>query len=127
MNREETRNAFRMKITGDNSYLTGRPWLAEYQRDEATKFVAEVTLVDKFGKKMKEQVEILFGDRDSTGDATATLDVLPKQSLEDGLVHLYKDTHEVAFYARRSKGDIIEYRIDKNVLIDACNTISFLL
>ena len=57
-----------------DSYLTGKSWLAEYSQEDSAKHVAEITLVGKSGKKVKEQVEIFFGDRDGSGDPVAVGD-----------------------------------------------------
>lgn len=70
-------------------------------------------------KKIKEQIEILFEERDETGPLAARLDVSPSADLEDGLVHLYDDIHRVGFYSRRSTGKILEYRIDKDIFTDS--------
>ncbi len=102
----------------DDSYLTGGVWTAEYRQDESTKVAAEVTLVDKDGKKAKEQVAIVFKEHRTTGDPVAIWEILPSPS-EDGMVHLYEDPHTVSFYARPSEGKILEYRIDKNIFMDS--------
>ncbi len=102
----------------DDSYLTGSVWTAEYRQDESAKIAAEVTLVDKNGKKAKQQVGIRFRERRATGDPAAAWEILPAPA-EDGLVHLYKDPHTVSFYARPSEGNILEYRIDKNIFTDS--------
>lgn len=102
-----------------DSYLTGQPWVTDYKQEESTKHVAEITLVDQSGKKVKEQVELVFRDRDDAGDPVAVMDVSPAVSKEDNLVHLYEDVHRVGFYARRSTGKILEYRIDRNIFEDS--------
>ena len=104
--------------SGDNSYLTGSSWSATYKKD-ASKIAAQITLVDKKGQKATDQVAIVFQDKSTAGDLTAILDASPAPNAKDGMVHLYKDTHKVAFYARRSTGKIVEYRIDKNIFVDS--------
>ncbi|MBN2096490.1 PKD domain-containing protein [Candidatus Peregrinibacteria bacterium] len=103
---------------GDDSYLTGGAWSAEYQQNESSKIAAEVTLVDKNGKKVKQQVAILFKEHRVTGDPVAAWEILPSPG-EDGNVHLYEDSHTVSFYPRVSEGKILEYRIDKNIFTDS--------
>lgn len=103
----------------DNSYLTGKPWQTDYKAGEVPKIVAEVTLVDKQGRKAKEQAEIVFEKLDTKGDPLAVLDVSPEPDAKDNLVHLYDDPHAVTFYARHSKGKILEYRIDKDIFTDS--------
>lgn len=103
----------------DTSYLTGQPWSAEYKSGETPKIVAEVTLVDKTGRKAKGQVEIVFDPLDQTGDPLAVLEVSPSPNPKDNLVHLYEDPQTVSLYARKSKGKILEYRIDRDVFTDS--------
>ena len=105
----------------DNSYLTGLPWSTDYKQGETPKITAEITLVDKNGNKAKKQAEIVFGKRVTTGEPKAILDALPAPDPKDGLVHLYNDPHKVSFYAMRSEGKILEYRIDKNIFEDSNN------
>jgi len=104
----------------DNSYLLGGVWETEYKQGEATKIVAEVTLVTRDGKKTKQQVEIVFDPaprRD--GDPLAILDITPAPNADDQLVRLYGDKATVAFYARKSEGKILEFRIDKDIFMDS--------
>ncbi|MBU0577159.1 PKD domain-containing protein [Patescibacteria group bacterium] len=104
----------------DDSYLLGGMWHTEYDTAEATKIVAEITLVTREGEKTKQQVEIVFASPvRPEGDPTAILDVIPYPDSDDQLVHLYDDEEMVAFYSRRSEGEIIEYRIDKNIFVDS--------
>ena len=103
----------------DNSYLTGQAWGTEYKSGESPKIVAEMTLVDKSGRKAKQQVQIVFDPMDTKGDPLAVLDVTPEPDSKDGLVHLFNDPHKVTFYARKSKGKILEYRIDKDTFTDS--------
>ncbi|MBI5421777.1 PKD domain-containing protein [Candidatus Peregrinibacteria bacterium] len=103
----------------DNSYLTGKPWQTDYKAGEVPKIVAEVTLVDKQGRKAKEQAEIVFEKLDTKGDPLAVLEVSPDPDPKDNLVHLYDNPHTVTFYARHSKGKIVEYRIDKDIFTDS--------
>lgn len=100
------------------SYLTGSSYLASYIEGKSTKNVAEVTLVDKSGKKVKQQVEIIFDSVDRTGDPVAILQSSPEVS-EDSLIHLYGDPHRVGFYSGQSTGKIVEFRIDKNIFVDS--------
>ncbi|MBU1018313.1 PKD domain-containing protein [Patescibacteria group bacterium] len=102
----------------DDSYLTGGVWTAEYRQDESSKIAAEVTLVDKNGKKVKQQAAILFKEHRVTGDPVAAWEILPSSG-DDGNVHLYEDPHTVSFYTRPSEGKILEYRIDKNIFMDS--------
>jgi PKD repeat protein len=103
----------------DNSYLTGQTWKTDYKSGESPKIVAEMTLVDKAGRKAKQQVQIVFDPVDTKGDPLAVLDVSPEPDPKDNLVHLFNDPHKVSFYARKSKGKILEYRIDKDTFTDS--------
>jgi PKD repeat protein len=103
----------------DPSYLTGTPWSADYKSGESPTIVAEITLVDKTGRKAKQQVQIVFDPLNNTGDPVAVLDVSPAPDPKDNLVHLYDDPHKVAFYSRNSTGKILEYRIDKDIFTDS--------
>ncbi len=105
--------------SGDSSYLTGKSWQTDYKLGEAPKIVAEVTLVDKQGRKAKEQTEIVFEKLDTTGDPLAVLEVSPEPDAKDNLIHLYDDPHSVTFYSRNSKGKVLEYRIDKDIFTDS--------
>ncbi len=106
--------------SNDNSYLTGGIWETEYKAGEATKIVAEITLVTKEGEKTKSQVEILFDQPPrSDGDPAAILEVIPAPTVSDMMVHLYDDPSDVAFYSKKSEGKILEYRIDKNIFVDS--------
>ncbi|MDO8584310.1 MAG: PKD domain-containing protein, partial [bacterium] len=105
---------------GDASYLTGKVWEAVYKNEGAAKVVAEVTLVSKDGKKSKEQVEIAF-DKEPvrTGDPVAALQISPEPDSATQRVMLFGDEAEVSFYARPSSGNIVEYRIDKDIFVDS--------
>ena len=105
--------------SGDDSYLTGGAWLTTYQKNESPKIAAQVTLVSRSGKKKTQQIEVLFNNLDQSGDLTAVLKTLPEVDSKDNLVYLYNDPHLVSFYARESKGKIIEYRIDRNIFEDS--------
>jgi PKD repeat protein len=103
----------------DNSYLLGGLWETEYKVGEATKIVAEITLVTKDGEKTKSQAGIVFGQADTEGDPVAVLETSPVADVGDQLIHLYEDSSTVGFYSRASKGKILEYRIDKNIFVDS--------
>ena len=105
--------------SNDNSYLTGSAWSATYKKGKKSQIAAQITLVDKSGQKVKELVEIVFKDQIKKGDPTAILDIAPASNPKDGLVHLYKKEHKVGFYPGRSTGEILEYRIDKNIFVDS--------
>ena len=104
----------------DDSYLLGGPWETEYKLGEATKIVAEITLLTKDGEKTKSQIEIVFDEMpESEGAPVAILEVTPEPDSQSQLVYLYDDPSTVAFYARRSTGKILEYRIDRNIFEDS--------
>ena len=104
----------------DRSYLQGGSWEASYKTGEASKSIAEITLVSKTGKKAKKQVEIVFDAATrKEGDPLAILDSTPLPDSQDQLIHLYGDRATVGFYAKRSEGKILEYRIDKNIFVDS--------
>lgn len=103
-----------------SSYLLGGIWQTKYLATESNKIAAEVTVVDKLGQKAKTQVEILFDSAPAKeGSAVAVLDTLPVLDSAKKKVLVYGDKATVAFYSRRSQGDILEYRIDKNVFVDS--------
>lgn len=104
----------------DSSYLLGGVWQTKYLASEANKIVAELTVVSKQGKKAKSQVEIFFEPVPSKeGNVVAVLDTLPVLDSENGVIYVYDALDTVAFYSRRSQGNIIEYRIDKNIFVDS--------
>lgn len=106
--------------SGDDSYLLGGSWDTQYREGESTKTVAELTLVTKTGEKTKSQIEIVFDQGPKReGDPSAILGVTPSPNPGDQLVYLYDDTSSVGFYSRLSEGNIIEYRIDKNIFEDS--------
>lgn len=103
-----------------SSYLLGGTWQTKYLADESNKIAAEVTVVGKEGRKAKTQVEIIFESvPNKEGNVVAVLDTLPTQDAEDKTIYIYDQVDTVAFYSRRSQGDIIEYRIDKNIFVDS--------
>lgn len=104
----------------DSSYLLGGVWQTKYLATESNKIAAEVTVVNKLGQKAKSQVEILFDSVPAKeGDVVAVLDTLPILDSEKKKIPVYGDQDTVAFYARRSQGEILEYRIDTNVFVDS--------
>jgi len=106
--------------SSDNSYLTGSSFETTYIANESPKVVSEITLVDKSGRKVKKQIQFVFDTPPSkTGDPIAQLDVSPKPRMNDGFVYLYGNKSEVGFYAKNSPGNIVEYRIDKNIFFDS--------
>ncbi|MCK5602343.1 PKD domain-containing protein [Candidatus Pacearchaeota archaeon] len=103
----------------DDSYLTGRSWQTAYEVGESDKIVAEITLVDQGGRKVKEQVQIVFDEMDESGTLSAILESSPSSDSEDKMIHLYHDPHTVSFYSRYSTGKVLEYRIDRNIFEDS--------
>jgi len=103
-----------------SSYLLGGTWQTKYLASESNKIAAEVTVVNKEGRKAKTQVEIIFEPVPSKeGSVVAVLDTLPAMSAEDKTIYVYDELDTVAFYTRRSQGDVVEYRIDKNIFVDS--------
>lgn len=103
-----------------SSYLLGGMWQTRYLASESNKIAAEVTVVAKDGRKAKTQVEIVFEPvPGKEGNVVAVLDTLPALNTEDRTIYVYGELDTVAFYARRSQGDIAEYRIDKNIFVDS--------
>jgi PKD repeat protein len=103
-----------------SSYLLGGVWQTRYQASESNKIAAEITVVNTAGLKSKTQVEIIFGSAPAKeGNVVAILDTLPVFDQTDQKIYVYGDKDTVAFYPRRSQGDIIEYRIDKNIFVDS--------
>ncbi len=106
--------------SADSSYLLGGIWETEYKASESNKVVAEITVVNSAGQKAKSQIKIIFNKTpDKEGDVVAILDSLPVMSSEDNKIYVYDEKYTVAFYSRRSQGDPVEYRIDKNIFIDS--------
>lgn len=103
----------------DRSYLIGGIYQTTYDISEANKVTAEITAVTTTGQKLKRQIEILFDSYLVSDEAIqASLDTLPVQS-EDGNIYLYGNKGSVAFYPRLTRGEVLEYRIDKNIFIDS--------
>ncbi|MFH0838194.1 MAG: PKD domain-containing protein, partial [Patescibacteria group bacterium] len=103
-----------------SSYLLGGVWQTKYLASESNKIVAEVTVVNKQGQKVKTQAEIIFEPvPGKEGNVVAVLDTLPVLDPEDKKIYVYDALDTVAFYSRRSQGDIIEHRIDKNIFVDS--------
>lgn len=103
-----------------SSYLLGGIWQTKYLATESNKIAAEVTVVNKLGQKAKSQIEILFDSAPiKEGSAVAVLDTLPVLDSAKKKILVYGDQDIVAFYSRRSQGDILEYRIDTNVFVDS--------
>ena len=103
-----------------SSYLLGGTWQTKYLASESNKITAEVTAVSNEGRKAKTQAEIIFEPVPAKeGSVVAVLDTLPAMSTEDKTIYVYDKLDTVAFYSRRSQGDIIEYRIDKNIFVDS--------
>ncbi len=104
----------------DSSYLLGGVWQTKYLASESNKIASEITVVNKQGQKAKSQVEIIFEPvPDKEGNVVAVLDTLPLLDSQDKKIFLYDDLDTIAFYSRRSQGDIVEYRIDKNIFVDS--------
>jgi len=102
------------------SYLKGGYFEAHYKAAEAAKAVAEITAVARDGTKTKKQVEIVFDNPpDKTAQPLASFQSLPAASPEDQVVHLYGEEAKVGFYAETSVGNVVEYRIDKNIFEDS--------
>lgn len=103
-----------------SSYLLGGIYQTKYLASESNKIAAEITIVNKAGQKAKTQVEIFFDSLPGKdGNVVAVLDTLPLLNSEDKKVYVWDAIHTVGFYSRRSQGDIIEYRIDKNIFVDS--------
>lgn len=103
-----------------SSYLLGGTWETLYKATDSNKITAEVTVVNTQGQKAKTQAEIIFGSLpDKEGNAQVILDTLPVTDISDKKIYVYGDVDTVAFYPRRSQGDIVEYRIDKNIFVDS--------
>jgi len=103
----------------DPSYLLGGLWQTTYSQTESTQLAAALTVVNTSGKTSTTDVEIGFGPFDSGGELLAILDTLPPRRSNDGKIYVYEDQNEVAFYTRRSEGQILEYRIDANINVDS--------
>jgi len=105
--------------SGDDSYLKGGSWQTAYELGDASKIVAEITIVTKTGEKAKKQIEVVFDDAPSRNvSPLAKLELTPQPDSKTNLVHLTGDGAMVGFYSRLSHGDIAEYRIDKNIFKD---------
>jgi len=104
----------------DSSYLIGGVWQTTYEASESNKIAAEITVVNTAGLKAKTQVEIIFTSAPAKdGKVVAILDTLPALEQTDKKIYVYGEKDTVAFYSRRSLGDIVEYRIDKNIFVDS--------
>lgn len=104
---------------GDSSYLLAGLWQTTYQSTQ-DQITAQLTVVNSAGKSAKSQVTIAFSNLTaSQGNVLAVLDTLPATSSSDSKIYVYGDTAKVAFYGRRSQGQVLEYRIDRNIFEDS--------
>ncbi|QQR84006.1 PKD domain-containing protein [Candidatus Peregrinibacteria bacterium] len=103
----------------DDSYLLGSPWVTYYSNDELNGLVAQVTLVSDTGETLVEQVPIETGTVKQIGNPVALLDILPYPHQQNQTVYLTSTPRTVGFYAGRSTGAIVEYRIDRNIFEDS--------
>ena len=105
--------------SADDSYLKGGHFEADYDPAKTKKVVAEVTTVARDGKKAKKQVEIIFdGIPEKSVSPVAILETLPAPSASSQVVSLFGEEAEVGFYMEKSQGNLVEYRIDKNIFAD---------
>lgn len=106
--------------SAESSFLTGGIWRTEYKSSDASEATAEVTLVTSTGKKITQEVKIVFDEFLQTEEEIkAVLDSLPPINSTDRKIYVYDEKDTVAFYARRSQGTILEYRIDTNIFVDS--------
>ena len=103
----------------DPSYLRAGLWQTTYQSTQ-DQITAQLTVVNSAGKSAKSQVVIRFNNPTaSQGNVLAVLDTLPVTNASDNKIYVYGDQAKVAFYARRSQGQVLEYRIDRNIFEDS--------
>jgi hypothetical protein len=88
--------------------------------------IAQLTVLNQEGEQDSVQVEIVFVEILPTfiSDATsvileAKLLNLPRQNTEDQKIYLFGEEGNVTFLSNLSTGDVVEYRIDKNIYFDS--------
>ena len=98
-----------------SSFYDGSLWEKEFSEDK----IVKLTVVDKEGRMNSKKIKIIFSEDyfKQNADILAKLSSFPVADNE-GLIHLKKEAKEVTFFAGNSQGDIIEYRIDKNINFD---------
>ncbi|MBI5415022.1 PKD domain-containing protein [Candidatus Peregrinibacteria bacterium] len=103
---------------GHASFFSGQAWSKIYQ-NKKTSQIAQLTVVYDTGKTEKASVEILFTDNKEQKEKPlkAVLETNPPAD-KDGIIHLSGDEGDVTFFPGNSEGNILEYRIDKNILFD---------
>ncbi len=104
---------------GHTSLTDGSAFKKTFLRDDGTIEVG-LTVIDKYGKKDTDKVKVLFVGDDviQVDQLEARISTFPSAD-EKGLIHLYENENKVTFYTGSSVGDIVEYRIDKNIKIDS--------
>lgn len=105
---------------GDDSYLRGGYFQVSYVPEAQKKVVAEITAVYRDGRKVKKQAEVIFDAPPAReADPVATLNTIPAPDPSDQAVYLYGEEGTVGFYIEKSAGNIIEYRLDRNIFADS--------
>ncbi len=90
-----------------------------YMFNEAGNYIVTLTAEDAAGKSETSTVDILVGKRtNQLLSLKAVLQTLPVTDTT-GTVFLNPNKLQVVFYAGESEGDIVEYRIDRDIAIDS--------
>ncbi|MEI7511332.1 MAG: PKD domain-containing protein [Candidatus Peregrinibacteria bacterium] len=107
---------------GDPSFFTGSAFSKVYE-NKGVPIRARLTVTDTAGIAHDDFVDIVFDAGNSiaerkTKPLQAILQTLPPAD-DSGIIHLTGDSGEVTFLSNMSEGDIVEYRIDKNTMLDS--------
>ncbi len=103
-----------------SSFYTGNAWSTVYSNDKPSR-IAELTVLYDAGSTEKTTVEIVFSETLAEDlknkPLKAVLETIPPSD-GNGIIHLKKPEEKVMFFSGKSEGDILEYRIDKNIIFD---------
>lgn len=101
-----------------DSYVSGELWSYEYDLSSLPT-EAKITIIDADSQIEERTIKIQKSSENiRTLPVKAVLDTYP-HTQSDKRIHLNGDMQEVAIYAANSQGDIIEYRIDSNLMDDS--------
>ncbi|MCT4591866.1 MAG: PKD domain-containing protein, partial [Candidatus Gracilibacteria bacterium] len=103
----------------DPSFKTGAIMEFEVFKEYAP-FELGLTVITKDGEKDSSKIKVVFNEEATEDEPiVANLSSFPGSD-EQGIIHLDKDNGgEVSFFAASSSGNIIEYRIDKDIFTDS--------
>lgn len=104
----------------DASLKTGENWTTAFSKNWG-KTIAQLTVVDQSNQTSSVQVEVVFDENNLQikTELKAELFSLPEVSATDQKIHLIGDSGMVTVLGKHSTGEIVEYRIDRNIYFDS--------